>query len=144
MRQRGFSLLEVLVAVTIIGIGFSVVFAAMSGSIKGLGRAEANDRRVELARTKLAELDLIKKIRPQDSASGKFPDGSSWTLQSSLFIPPVLEGPRPNAASIIRIDLTLEWMGRNGLQRQVIETYRYQLTDSVPIPALEEQLRALQ
>jgi len=144
MRQRGFSLLEVLVAVTIIGIGFSVVFAAMSGSIKGLGRAEANDRRVELARTKLAELDLIKKIRLQDSASGKFPDGSSWTLQSSLFIPPVLEGPRPNAASIIRIDLTLEWMGRNGLQRQVIETYRYQLADSTPIPALEEQIRALQ
>jgi len=145
MKQRGFSLLEVLVAVTIIGIGFSVVFAAMTGSLKGLGRVEVNDRRMELARTKLAELDLIKKIRPQDSASGAFPDGTRWTLQSSLFIPPVLDGPRPNAASIIRVDLTLEWPGRNGLQRQVIETYRYQLADTTtPIPSLEEQLRNLQ
>lgn len=144
MRQRGFSLLEVLVAVTIIGIGFSVVFAAMTGSIRGLGRVEANDRRVELARTKLAELDLIKKIRPQDSATGAFPDGSRWTLQSSLFIAPTLEGPRPNPASVIRIDLTMEWMSRNGLQRQVIETYRYQVSDSTPIPLLEDQLRDLQ
>jgi prepilin-type N-terminal cleavage/methylation domain-containing protein len=144
MKQRGFSLLEVLVAVTIIGIGFSVVFAAMSGSLKGLGRVETNDRRVELARTKLAELDLIKKIRPQDSASGTFPDGTRWTLKSSFFISPILEGPRSNPGSVIRLDLTLEWKGRNGLQRQVIETYRYQLADPMPIPSLEDQLRALQ
>jgi prepilin-type N-terminal cleavage/methylation domain-containing protein len=144
MRRRGFSLLEVLVAVTIIGIGFSVVFAAMSGSLRGLGRVEANDRRVELARTKLAELDLIKKIRPQDSATGMFPDGSRWTMQSSLFIAPILEGPRANGGSVIRIVLTIEWPSRNGTQRQVIETYRFQQTDTTPIPTLEDQLHNLQ
>jgi prepilin-type N-terminal cleavage/methylation domain-containing protein len=144
MKRHGFSLLEVLVAVTIIGIGFSVVFAAMSGSLRGLARVEAMDRRVDLARTKLAELDLIKRIRPQDSATGVFPDGTRWTLRSSPFIAPITEGPRANSSSVIRVDLTIEWNGRNGTQAQIIQTYRYQPADGAQIPSLEEQLRDLQ
>src|SRR5437016_146314 len=114
MKRRGFSLLEVLVAVTIIGIGISVVFAGMSGSFRSLGRVEDNERRVELARMKLAELDLTKRLRPLDSAAGVFDDGTRWRLESSPFIAPIEEGTRRNAASVIRIDLTLEWQGRQG------------------------------
>jgi prepilin-type N-terminal cleavage/methylation domain-containing protein len=144
MRERGFSLLEVLVAVTIIGIGFSIVFSGMSGSIRGLQRVEDTDRRVELARFKLAELDLIKKIRPNDTASGVFEDGTRWTLRSSPFIAPIDDGQRRNPASVIRIDLTMEWMGGTGMQKRVIQTYRYQMTDATPIPSLDEQLSQLQ
>jgi prepilin-type N-terminal cleavage/methylation domain-containing protein len=144
MSGRGFSLLEVLVAVTIIGIGFSLVFAGMSGSLRGLERAETNDRRVELARYKLAELDLIKRIAPNDSANGVFDDGTRWTLKTSPFIAPVEVGPQPNSASVVRIDLTLEWMGRNGMQKRVIQTYRYQPGSATVIPTLKEQLRDLQ
>jgi prepilin-type N-terminal cleavage/methylation domain-containing protein len=144
MKIRGFSLLEVLVAVTIIGIGFSIVFAGMSGSVRGLERVQNNERRVELARYKLAEVDLLKKIRPNDSVSGVFEDGTRWTLQTSPFILSVEEGPRRNAASVIRVDLTLEWMGRNGMQKRTVQTYRYQSVDSMPIPSLEEQLRGLE
>ena len=144
MRRRGFSLLEVLVAMTIVGFGFSLVFAGMSGSLKGLGRVEDTERRVELARLKLAELDLIKKIRPHDSATGQFDDGTRWTVASFPFINPIEEGPLRNGASVIRIDLTLEWMGRNGMQKRVIQTYRSLQGDSTPIPSLEEQFHALQ
>ena len=144
MSRRGFSLLEVLVAVTVIGIGFSLIFAGMSGSVRGLERAETNDRRVELARYKLAELDLIKKIALNDSASGVFDDGTRWILQTSPFISPVEVGPQRNPASVIRIDLTLEWMGRNGMQKRVIQTYRYQPGVTTVIPSLKEQLRDLQ
>jgi prepilin-type N-terminal cleavage/methylation domain-containing protein len=141
--SHGFSLLEVLVAVTIIGIGFAVVFAGMSGSLRSLQRAEANDHRVELARLKLAELDLIKRIRPDDTASGVFEDGTRWILQSSTFIAPIDTDQKRNPASVIRVDLTLEWTGRNGPQKKVVETYRFQQADPTPIPSLEEQLREL-
>jgi prepilin-type N-terminal cleavage/methylation domain-containing protein len=144
MRDRGFSLLEVLVAVTIIGLGFSVLFAGMSGSLSNLQRVQVTDHRVELARQKLAELDLLKKIRPSDSASGQFEDGTRWTIQTSPFIASVKEGPRVNPASIIRVDLVLQWSGRTEVQKQVIQTYRYQLEDGKPIPSLDEQLHEIQ
>ena len=144
MRSRGFSLLEVLVAVTIIGVGFAAVFAALSGSLRGLARVDASDNRLELARLKLAELDLIKLIRPGDAASGKFEDGTSWKLESFPFIAPIESGPRPNRGSVIRIDLTLEWAGRNGIQKKVIQTYRYMPYYPATIASLEQQLHDLQ
>jgi prepilin-type N-terminal cleavage/methylation domain-containing protein len=144
MNRRGFSLLEVLVAVTLIGIGLSVVFAGMSGSVRGLARVESTEQRVDLARVKLAELDLIKKFRSRDSASGVFQDGTKWTVESSPFIPSIDEGTRRNPATVIQVDLTLEWMGRSEVQKQVIRTYRYQTVDATPIPALQDQLRDLE
>ena len=144
MRTRGFTLLEVLVALTILGLGFSAVFAGISGSVRSIERVRSLDQRVELARQKLAELDLLERIPPSDSASGQFADGTHWTLQSSPFIASVKDGLQPNAASIIRIVLTIEWMGRNGIQKQSIDTYRYQLDQNQPIPSLEQQLHELQ
>src|SRR5262245_23620739 len=141
MSRRGFTLLEVLVAVTILGIGFSLVFAGMSGSLRALESVQTTDRRVELARYKLAEIDLVKRIRPNDSATGVFEDGTRWTVQSSPFVLPVQDGQRVNRASVIKIDLTLEWLGRNGVQKRVIQTYRYDSGDTSPVPSLEEQLR---
>jgi prepilin-type N-terminal cleavage/methylation domain-containing protein len=144
MRTRGFTLLEVLVALTILGLGFSAVFAGISGSVRSVDRVRSIDQRVELARQKLAELDLLRKIRPSDSASGQLADGTRWTLESSPFIASIKDGPQSNAASIVRIVLTIEWMGRSGIQKQVIESYRYQIDENQPIPSLEQQLRELQ
>lgn len=143
MRARGFSLLEILVAITLIGLGFTVVFAGMSGSMRGLSRVEATEDRVARAREKLAEVDLIKRIRPGETVAGQFEDGTRWTLQTSPFIAPVDDGMKHDPASIIEIDLTMEWMGRAETQKQVIRTYRYQAGDNMPIPPLEQQLNAL-
>jgi hypothetical protein len=132
------------VALTILGLGFSAVFAGISGSVRSIDRVRSLDQRVELARQKLSELDLLPRIRPGVSAAGQFADGTRWTLQSSPFIASVKDGPQPNAASIVRIVLTIEWTGRDGIQKQSIDTYRYQLDQNQPIPSLEQQLNELQ
>ena len=144
MRSRGFSLLEVLVALTLIGVGFSAIFAGMSGSLRSLERADATNRRIELARSKLAEIDLVPRVKPNDAANGVFADGTRWTIRTVPYIAPVEDSARPNPASVIRVDLTLEWVGRNGIQRRTIQTYRYMPADTRPIRSLEEQLRDLE
>jgi len=144
MRRKGFSLLEVLVALTLIGIVFSLVFSGISGAARNLQRVDDVDRRVNLARTKLAELDLVPRLRANDSAAGEFPDGTRWTVESVNFIPPVESPSKPNPGSMIRIDLTLEWTGRNGIQKRVIHSYRYQPASTDSIPSLQEQLNALE
>lgn len=56
MMQRGFTLLEVLVAMALIGIGFATAFVALSGSRNLAERASAHDVAMQLARSKLDEI----------------------------------------------------------------------------------------
>jgi hypothetical protein len=60
-----------------------------------------------------------------------------------MFIAPIDEEQKRNPASVIRLDLTLEWMGRTGLQKKVLQTYRFQQSDATPIRSLQEQLNEL-
>ena len=140
MRSRGFSLLEVIVALTIMSMVLTVVFHGMSASISSITRIEESDRRLTLARSKLAELDLCGPIRAGDNAAGTFEDGTRWRVETSNFIEPTLTNP----SSVVGINLKLEWEGRSGTQRRELKTYRF-----VPpqvnrtIRSLEDQLRDL-
>lgn len=55
-NQRGFTLLEVLLAVGILSLVVTVIFAAFSGSARNVEQAEAIRDRTDLARTLIARL----------------------------------------------------------------------------------------
>ena len=141
MRPRGFSLLEVMVALTIVAVVFTLVFHGISGSLKTLDRVEQFDRRLELVQSKLAELDLCETMRAGDHAEGVWDDGTRWRADVSNFVPPTESNP----ASVVRIVLGVEWQGRSEPQRRAITTYRFVAAprrDEL-IPSLEDQLRDL-
>lgn len=54
-RARGFTLLEVLVAMTLVGIGLALAFTAMSGSARTEERLAVHTAALQLARAKLDE-----------------------------------------------------------------------------------------
>lgn len=62
-RERGFTLLEVLVAVAILGLGLSVILSAQAGLFNNAARAENMSVAPELLRCKMneVELDLLEK-----------------------------------------------------------------------------------
>ncbi len=62
-EHRGFTLLEVLVAVAILGLGLSVILSAQVGLFNNASRAESMSLAPELARCKMSEieLDLLEK-----------------------------------------------------------------------------------
>jgi prepilin-type N-terminal cleavage/methylation domain-containing protein len=140
-RSRGFSLLEVIVALTIATLMFTVAFRGISVSLDTLMRIEQANRRIALVRSKLAELDLCGPIRPGDHASGTFDDGTRWVVDTSALIP----ATEMNSSSVVRIALRIDWQGRGGPQHREIATYRFvQTQPNQTIPSLEDQLRDLQ
>lgn len=143
MRKRndGFILLELIVALTILGVGFSLVFAGMSESTRNIGRLERFQDRHFLIRNLLGKLELIQQFRAGDTARGTFEDGTRWRLEVRPFA--LLSTDAQNANGIVRIDLRLEWDGNSGIQNKTLETYRFVRGPLVVSRGLEDQLRAL-
>jgi len=141
---RGFTLIEVLVAMTILAMAFSVLFSLSSRSLDGMRRARDVERRVEFARTKLSELRLIP-VQAGDRAAGTLEDGTRWTVEVAPFIRPVTETSRNNANSVVRLRLSLEWQGRYEPQKWTVDSYRFMAPASAGLlpKTLDEKLREL-
>jgi len=136
----GVTLLEVIIAMTILGLGFAALFARMSQSARNITKLEKVERREMFTRNLLAQLDLVQQLRPGDASSGTFDDGTRWRLEIQPYVPVTPQRP----AGLVRAELRLEWDAAAGIQRRTIETYRL-IRPGLPVVAgLEEQLRALQ
>jgi prepilin-type N-terminal cleavage/methylation domain-containing protein len=134
----GFVLLELIVALTILGIGFSIFFGSMSASARNISRLERFQNREQSTKNLLAELDLVESLRAGDSASGSFKDGTRWHLDVESFVQSL-----QNPISVVRVVLRLEWDGNSGAQTRTIETYRLARTPTNP-RSLRDELRELQ
>lgn len=74
-RRRGFSLLEVIIAVAILGLSLTAIFASQSGSLRTASRARHTQIATLLARCKMGELEeqILREGFPaiDDSGSDK-------------------------------------------------------------------------
>ena len=69
----GFTLMEVLVAVTILGVGFVALFGVLSGSLSTVSRIEDREELVRTAQMKLNEICLsLRQGREPAARSGEF------------------------------------------------------------------------
>lgn len=58
MKRRGFTLLEVMVAVTILGLGLTLILSSQAGMFASTRRIEAESYAVNLLRCKMGELEI--------------------------------------------------------------------------------------
>ena len=137
---RGFVLLELIVALTILGMGFSILFAGMSNSERNIEKLDKAQNRQAHVRNLFAKLDLIQQFSPGESAQGTFEDGTRWRIDVS----PFASAPNATQSSVVRIELRLEWEGRSSIQRKAIETYRVVRNPSLAAPGLGDQLLAIE
>ena len=80
-RTAGFTLIEVVVAMVIMGIAFVVLFGQISQSLTGIPRVERANALVDHARNTLSELQLIPVIAPGQRVEGRFADGPNGKLK---------------------------------------------------------------
>ena len=86
----GFTLLEVLVAMTLLAIGIALGISLISRSMNNIRRGEARTRIVNHAGAVMELVLLDPEIREPTVFDGDFEDGTRWIMRIEEYIP---DGP---------------------------------------------------
>lgn len=128
MKQRGFTLLEVLVATVIMGIAVVGVLSALSSTVRNSARLTDYDRAVMLGRSKMDEL-LLDPLLPRDTpVQGGFDPAlmggleGGWTALMTRFDSP--PSPQPGNQALDRVQLQVWWMSNGSRRSFALEGYR--------------------
>ena len=121
MKQRGFTLLEVLVATVIMGIAVVGVLSALSATMRNAARLTDYDRAVMLARSKMDELLLDVQFPRNTVIEGNFDPSlmggvqGGWRAVLTRFeVPP---SPAPGDQALDRMELQIWWMSSGDRRR---------------------------
>ncbi|MCC7634035.1 type II secretion system protein XpsI [Stenotrophomonas rhizophila] len=80
-RQRGYSLLEVIVAFALLALALTLLLGSLSGASRQVGQAELRSRAVLHAQSLLATTGVIEPLQ-QGERSGQWEEGRyHWRLQ---------------------------------------------------------------
>ena len=90
--ERGFTLLEVLVALAILMLGLAGIHQAFGGGLLAGVAAERDRRAAQAAENILAELGRSRAVS-EGVTAGELPDGQRWTLHLAPFDPVTADGP---------------------------------------------------
>jgi general secretion pathway protein I len=126
----GFTLLEILVATTIMGIAVVSLMSSLSTSMRNATHITQADRVSQIARNKMEELVADPGLPFQGTLQGQIDESTGWTAQMSPFeMPPRVQ---PGTVILQRIALVVWWKNGSNDRQYPLEAYRIV---SVPRPA---------
>lgn len=122
MKQRGFTLLEMLVATALMGIAVVALLANISTSMRNAARLTDYDRAALMARRKMDELLLDQRLPKLAVFGGQFDERSGWRARLSPFeMPP---NPGPGASALERLELEIWWTSGEKRRTVALEGFR--------------------
>jgi general secretion pathway protein I len=115
-NDDGFSLLEVIVALAIMAIGYITVLNLFSVSVKSVGMSDQYMRAVRLANSKLSEMEMMNY--EADNLSGTFENQEDfqWVLDIEPYDSPLNDPEK--SINLSKVVLKVFW-GENEKQRNV-------------------------
>lgn len=128
-RQRGYSLIEVIIAFALLAMALTLLLGTLSGAARQVRQSAERSRAALYAQSLMAAQGLDQPLAPGRS-DGSFEDGHfHWTLEVRPYqdphSPPTPAVPAP--AGLLELDLQLAWGPEPG-QRLQWRTLRMVLT----------------
>lgn len=125
MRNKGFTLIEVVVALAILGVGLIVIIELFSGGLRLGKTSEEYTKAVEYARMKMEEIAVQRSVE-EGIEEGEFDDVFRWRVgakkmdilpieKSSDFKPPV---------DLYQIQVNITWKSGSKERSVGIESYK--------------------
>ena len=129
--EAGVSLLEVLMAISLLGISFATIFSGLSAALRTTDHLDRFDRANDFAAGKLSELFLDPSLAAGQVRSGVSPSGIGWQARTQLVdTRPLFDPHKP--AQLVRITLEVAWSTRSGRQSLSLETLKLCIPEPPP------------
>ena len=124
--SRGFTLLEILVAVTLLAVVFTSLFRLFGVSLRSIENSEKHARAAVLGEQLLTELLFNEASFSLESTGGRFEDNPdySYRLDASLFEKPIGridQGVLENALPITTYEINLTVMWNEGAREKSLK-----------------------
>jgi prepilin-type N-terminal cleavage/methylation domain-containing protein len=129
--EDGVSLLEVLIAISLLGISFATIFSGLSAALRTTDRLDRFDRANDFAASKLSELFLDPSLAAGQVRSGVSPSGIGWQARTQLVDTRPLADPK-KPAQLVRIILEVSWRTSSGPQSLSLETLKLCIPEPPP------------
>ncbi len=122
-KRAGFSLLEILVAMTILGVAVAAALSLFSGSLRNLSRATEYDRAVLDGRQKLKELMADSQAPRYRELAGNFAPTRGWRARITAFDVPFVPA-QAGSPVFDRVELEVWWQSGGVRRTARLEGYR--------------------
>lgn len=125
-RQQGFSLIETLVALALLGLVSGTFYSSYTTSLAGTEASAETALATRLAKSKLDEIS-VTGLLDTSKRQGTTSDGFRWRLEVSPFeeqISPLADAGGRIAQQAALVTVTVSWQGRRGDRSVELATVR--------------------
>lgn len=125
-KKTGFTLIEVMVSIALLGIGLMLIIELFSGGLR-LGRtSQEYTQATHYARTKMEELNL-KPPTEEGVEEGEFDSNYRWKIEMKKvnLLPKVIDPDFKPPANLIHVKLQVLW--KSGLKEKSIQIESYRI-----------------
>jgi len=123
-QKKGFTLIEVMISLTIFVVGIVLLFPFFSGGVRMLGDIDAQTTIANLARSKMTEIETQGfRVVPTNVSRVSFPDPYGDFDYEVQWQPISTDVAAATNTILFQVDLTIYWQSGSGEKSEHFKTF---------------------